>query len=189
MTQNINLLEELTLKPHVAFNSKVMVSISISWILILIFIYFFAYGVHAVRQKTLSELETTQKNLVSKIDAYKQEFPELVEEKSADLKTHKFSLQKSPGFYRYFKDLANLVPHGLWINEIVLSESDNSAIIKGSAIVAASVSTLLNSLSKAESFRNKKFNNLQLYENLETHNTDFTISTVNTIPMEPNKKE
>lgn len=194
MTQNINLLEELNIKPPVTLSSKLIVQISTVWLLLLFFIYFLASGIHSFKQKELPNLETKQKNLSSKIAIYQREFPALNAKKPVDSKDYTSKLINTSGFYQYFKDLATLVPHGLWLNEMTFSRPDNLVTLKGSAILASSISKLINSLGKSNSFRSKKFNVLQLQENPKTHNTDFTVSTTipgvtnNTNNKKPNKK-
>jgi Tfp pilus assembly protein PilN len=188
MAQNVNLLEEITINKIYAFDSKLIIKISLSWILLLILIYLLTAGINMNKQRNLHLLEISQQNLAAKINSYNQILLPLKEQGVADLKNLPAGSTNILGFYRYFEDLAKLTPHGVWLNSFSFSEPDSLITIKGSAIIASSVSALINSLSNSEDFRNKKFDTIQLQENLETGNTDFTISTILPNPPEVAKK-
>jgi len=184
MTQNINLLEELPVQQVSAFNGKIMLQIFVGWILILILIYTITFGIQSSKRQTLVSLETSEKKLLSKI----KELAPLQEEPYLEnTPTNSGSLL---GFYRYFEDLTALTPHGVWLNTIKIFEKDGSIItIKGSAVAASGVSALLESLNGSNSFRNKKFSAIQLEKNPQSDNTDFVISTVDSIPTTNTKQE
>ncbi|MBU0744857.1 MAG: PilN domain-containing protein [Gammaproteobacteria bacterium] len=189
MPQNINLLEELTIKKIYAFNSRLITQISLGWILLLILIYILAIGINADRKKTILKLEVVQKTIETKINSYNQILLPLKENVLPDVKTLPSGSINFLGFYRYLEDLAKFTPHGVWLTNIVFSEPNELVTIQGSAIIASSVSALINSLSKSDDFKNKKFDALQLRENISTGNTDFTISTLAPTTIETNEDE
>lgn len=174
MTQNINLLTEITLQPISALNSRLMVQICTGWILLLALIYVITFGINTNKQKNMAALALTQKNLIATLAVYTQTLSTIQNITLANLPIGSGSLI---GFYRYLEDLASLTPHGTWLNYFNFSETDNSITLKGSTIAASGVSALLKSLDKV-TLRNKRFSTLQLQENLETNNIDFVISTV-----------
>ncbi|MDR1057903.1 MAG: PilN domain-containing protein [Coxiellaceae bacterium] len=171
MTQNINLITELTIQPPVTLNSRLITTITTGWVILLFLIYVLTYTINITKQKELPGLELIQKNLIAKIEIYKQEFA-ILQKQSID------SMANIIGFHRYLEDLASLVPQGVWLNEITFASANNLVTIKGSTILASSVSVLINALNRSDNFRNKKFSAIHLQENSETHDTDFTISTV-----------
>ena len=177
MTQDINLLTELTLQPISALNSRLMVQICTGWILLLALIYAITFGVNLNKKQNMAALEMTQKNLISTLAIYAQTLSATQKKTPADLQNLPVGSGSLIGFYRYFEDLANLTPHGVWLNYFNFSETDNSIILKGSTVAASGVSALLKALDKS-TLRNKKFSALQLQDDLESNNIDFVISTV-----------
>jgi hypothetical protein len=190
MTQNINLLTELAIQPISAFNSRLMERIIVGWILALIVIYAIAFGVDWEKKRNLVTAEALQKKLLAKVASYNEILAPFREETySADSENLPASSGSITGFHNHLKDLAIFTPSGVWLNHIIISETDGLSTLEGSTVASSGVSALLDALSKSNSFRNKKFNTIRLEKNPETGNTDFTISNVIIAAPANNKKQ
>lgn len=174
MSQNINLLEELTVNPVSAYNCRLLARISIGWVLLLALIYAITLSLYSNQKKTFRALETTQKTLTTKIATYKQELAALDPAYINDLSPNSSSLL---GFHRYLEDLAKFTPQGIWIKEMIFSEPDGAVTFKGSTIAASGISTFLNALGKSQSLNGKKFDTLHLQKDTESDGNDFIINT------------
>jgi hypothetical protein len=175
MTQNINLLTELAIRPISAFNSKLMERVIIAWLLALVLIYTVAFGVDLDKKRSLVNMEVLQKNLLTKVASYNEELALLQEESPLDSKNLPAGFANTTGFYDNLKDLATFTPTGVWLNYISISKIGDITTLEGSTITSSGVSALLDALSKSESFRNKKFNTINLEKKSGDGNTDFTI--------------
>lgn len=175
MTQQINLLEELTVLPISAYNCKLIVHIIIGWILLLALIYVITLSLYLNQKSTLIDLEIKQKNIVTIIENYKLEL-NAIEPAYIDGTTP--GSNNFPGFSSYLKDLATFTPPGIWLKEIIFSVPDGTVILKGSTIAASGISTLLNSLSKSRTLGDKRFGTIQLDKNTDTDSADFTINNI-----------
>ncbi len=182
MTQNINLLTELAIRPISAFNSKLMERVVIAWFLALALIYTIAFGVDLDKKRSLVNMEALQKNLLTKVASYNEELALLQEESPLDSKSSSTGFANTTGFYNNLKDLATFTPTGVWLNYISISKIDDVTTLEGSALTSSGVSALLDALSKSESFRNNKFNTINLEKKPGAGNTDFTIGNTIVAP-------
>lgn len=188
MTQNINLLAEITLQPISALNVKLMLKIIATWLALLALIYAIALMTNHSRQNNLNTLEKTQKELSNKIEDYYKKFPELKAKSDGTLQPTPTISPNTIGFYQQLEELSQITPHGLWLSYILISEMDNSAVLKGQTIVSSTISTFINSLNKSISFSNKKFDTWQLKDDPNSNNKNFVISTNPINSVEATKK-
>lgn len=186
MTQNINLLEEISIQPISAFNSKLMVQVAMVWMLLLILIYLLTLGVYLNNQKISLHLETVQNKLLTTIKNRDQAVS--THDETPTLKDFPCGSGSMGGFYKYLEDLAKFTPDEVWLNSMVFSVADDAITIQGSSTAAVGVSMLLNALNKSSTFHSRKFNTLLLEKDSESSRTDFTISTIAAKPQEPSKK-
>lgn len=188
MTQNVNLLTEITLQPVSALNTKLMLKTLTACVALLALIYAIALVTDHSRQNNLNNLEKTQKELLNKIEDYYQKFPELKTTPDASIPQKSPLSPNTTGFYQQLEELSQITPHGLWLSYILISEIDNSAVLKGQTIVSSTISNFINSLNKSINFSNKKFNTWQLKDDPNSNNKDFVISTNPINPEEAYKK-
>ncbi len=178
MTQNINLLTELSIQPVSALNSRLMGQTAIIWTLLLVLLYVTTTTINSSKERTLTLMEMTQRDLLAKIQNYNAQLAPYAEESYLDLKSLALNSTGSRGFYNYLKDLAMLTPHGVWLDRLSISEIDDTVAIEGNTVASSGVSALLDSLAKSSSFRNRKLDTVQLEKTQDSNNIHFTVSNV-----------
>lgn len=169
--QNINLLEELVVHPVSTFNSKLMLQVAVGGLLVLILIYVLAANVQREKDKKITSLQATKKELLQRLDDYQDQIAKKSDE---DLPV---GIMNTEGFFRHLNDLAKTTPDGVWLKNIIITEPHENVILEGSSVSPIGVTSLIKALNKAENFRDKKFRELSLEKNPETKEVDFKVST------------
>lgn len=178
MTQNINLIEDLNIRPVSAFNSKLMAQVTVVWVLLLFLIYAININIDSHKANTITKLERTEKELMTKVSSYSQGFLPVQGTSEANLENIPATSTKNiDGFYGYLEDLAKYTLQGVWLTDISFT-GNKEITLKGKAISASGVSSFLNSLGSAKNLENKNLGTLELKKEPDLDITTFIISSV-----------
>lgn len=167
--QDINFLSTITIQQESLLNAKLIVQVAVGWILLLILVYLITLSSSLHKKTATASLKVIKNNLQVQVDALPKKMIPL-SNKTPDLSSKLFT-----GFYHYLEDLTLFTPPKVWLDNIIISQTNNSILLKGTATTAAEISIFLNALKKSNSFNNKQFNILQLQKTPISNNVNFTI--------------
>lgn len=180
--QDINLITDLVVRPEYRLNAKLILQITVGWVLFFVLIYLIVFGLNLHKRKVLIDLEFTQNDLQSQLDTLTRKLALFDNRASESLGDFAVSSTNSIGFYHYLEDLVKFTPEGVWLDNIVFSQSDGEVSFTGNSVAAAGVSVFMDILSKSDDFSNKKFSVLQLQKIPNSNNIHFVLSTAVTNP-------
>ena len=175
--QNIDLITALTVRSGYRFNAKLILQITIGWILVFVLTYVIALGLNLHKRKVLIDLEFTQSSLQSQLSTLTRQLALFDNKASQSLGDFAVGSINAIGFYHYLEDLAKFIPEGVWLDNIVFSQSEGEVLLNGNSTTAAGVSAFMDVLSKSSDFSNKKFAALELQKIPKSNNIHFVLST------------
>lgn len=175
--QNINLIAALNIQDASVLDAKLIAQIVGSWILLLVLVYFIMVNIEAHKQKKLNILTLEQNNLQRKFDDLDKKTLTANSIELVDL-TKKLPLGSvnTQGFFSYLDDLAVTIPENVWLSDIILSQADDSVLLRGKSISARQASLFFELLNTTQSFKDKKFNQLNLQAASSKGDISFIIS-------------
>jgi len=175
--QNIDLITTLTVRSGYRFNAKFILQITVGWILFFVLIYVIAFGSNLHKKRVLIDLEFTRNGLQTQLNTLTRQLALFDNEASQSLGDFAIGSINAIGFYHYLEDLAKFTPEGVWLDNIVFSQSEGEVMLNGNSTTAAGISDFMNALSKSGNFSNKKFAVLELQKIPKSNNIHFVLST------------
>lgn len=180
MQLNINLLQDLPTQIAEKYLSKTFLQlVSAGFVVVLLAIYFVNLGLYYKDKNALEKLLLTKQTTTKQLSQIQDQITFARRSRPATTNiTNTQNISTNPKFSLYLKKLALYTPHGVWLNQLNISQKNDFFSVNGYAIKSFAVLEFIKSIAQNLIFNGHQLNTIKIQQNPNDKTISFSLSNV-----------